>query len=473
MEGGVHRLGVFRPSGGFLAACARVGGKFDMSSGSPRIWVEINDFMRMFDWAITPTGIGRVQMEIVLRLAVNHPDRVALCRIGRTVDEIAFVEPDRVRRLIEQNNFPSAGSPAKLAMIRLRQTLRVLERRARARLIPDDPTAFARQVKRGDILVNFGASWEHRQYGAKIRELKRRHGLRFALLVHDVLPISHPEFVSPQHLPNFMKWFLEMGRTWDMVLTPSVASAEAVRRALVEHGMTIPPIRPIPFGAGFKASPSARAAAPVSGQPYVLFVSTIEIRKNHILMVRIWEELLRRHGAAAVPALVFVGKFGWEIDGLKQHLAATENLPGKIVIANTLSDAEVAKAYDNCLFTVFPSFCEGWGLPVTESLAHGKLCVASNVTSIPEAGGRFADYFNPNDFESALGLVERAIFDESYRASREFEIRSAFVRQSWEDCAKAVIEILTLEASQVRVTSLDDACSFPERTVSPLYPGQA
>lgn len=105
-------------------------------------------------------------------------------------------------------------------------------------------------------------------------------------------------------------------------------------------------------------------------------ISTIEIRKNHILVLCIWEEPLRRHGGDAVPALLFVGKFGWEIDALKSRLAATDYLNGMIVIANALSDVAVAKAYENCLFAVFSSFCEGWGLPVTESLAHGKFCVA-------------------------------------------------------------------------------------------------
>lgn len=431
-----------------LAICARYGGKFGMSSASPRIWIEIDDFMRMFDWLITPTGIGRVQMEIILRLATNHPDRVSLCRVGKTADEVVIVDPARVRRLIEQNNFSSAGSSAKLAAIRARQFLRVLGRGARQTLAPLDTSAFARQVRRGDILVNFGASWEHPEYGIKIRELKSRHAIRFALLVHDVLPISHPEFVSPSHLPNFMKWFLEMGRSWDIALTPSVASAEALASALSGHGMKVPPIRPIPFGAGFNAPHPTRSAAPVHAQPYVLFVSTIEIRKNHLLLFRVWEELLRRHGAEKIPALVFIGKFGWEIDELRSRLAATRNLDGKIIVANSLGDAEVAKAYDNCLFTVFPSFCEGWGLPVTESLAHGKYCVASSATSIPEAGGRFADYFDPYDFEAALGLIERVILDKKYRASKETEIQSAFVRQSWDSCAAAVIDILTAEALQ-------------------------
>jgi glycosyltransferase involved in cell wall biosynthesis len=129
----------------------------------------------------------------------------------------------------------------------------------------------------------------------------------------------------------------------------------------------------------------------------VLFVSTIEIRKNHRLLVRVWRRLIARHGTEAVPALIFAGQIGWMVDDLLADLAESGHLGGKIEHRPGLSDEELDEAYRSCLFTVFPSFCEGWGLPIAESLAHGKFCVASNRTSIPEVGGDLIDYFDPSD----------------------------------------------------------------------------
>jgi glycosyltransferase involved in cell wall biosynthesis len=70
-------------------------------------------------------------------------------------------------------------------------------------------------------------------------------------------------------------------------------------------------------------------------------------------------------------------------------------------------------------FTVFPSLCEGWGLPIAESLAHGKFFVASNRTSIPEVGGDLIDYFDPSDDDDALAKIERLLFEPGYLAARE------------------------------------------------------
>src|SRR5262249_11931898 len=87
---------------------------------------------------------------------------------------------------------------------------------------------------------------------------------------------------------------------------------------------------------------------------------------------RVWQRLLERHGTNLVPNLVFAGKIGWLVDELLDDLEASGYLNGKIILLRNLSDAELQQAYHSCLFTVFPSLSEGWGLPIAESLAHGK-----------------------------------------------------------------------------------------------------
>src|ERR1044071_485576 len=84
-----------------------------------------------------------------------------------------------------------------------------------------------------------------------------------------------------------------------------------------------------------------------------------------------------------------------------------------------------------CLFTVFPSLSEGWGLPIVESLAHGKFCVASNHTSIPEAGGKLIDYFDPMDEDDALAKIERPLIEPGYLAAREAQLRAEYRARTW------------------------------------------
>jgi len=124
------------------------------------------------------------------------------------------------------------------------------------------------------------------------------------------------------------------------------------------------------------------------------------------------------------------------------ELAASGYAGGKILLMPGLSEPELRKAYGSCLFTVFPSLSEGWGLPVAESLVHGKLCVASNRTSIPEVGGDLIDYFDPSDEEDALAKIERVLLDPGYLAAREARLKAEYRPRSWADCAQALVEAL-------------------------------
>jgi glycosyltransferase involved in cell wall biosynthesis len=171
----------------------------------------------------------------------------------------------------------------------------------------------------------------------------------------------------------------------------------------------------------------------------VLFVSTIEIRKNHRLLVRVWRRLLERHGADTVPVLIFAGQIGWLVDDLLAELPASDYLGGKIVLITSLSDAELRQAYRSCLFTVFPSLCEGWGLPIAESLVQGKFCVASNRTSIPEVGGDLINYFDPSNDDDALAKIERLLLDPGHLAAREARVRAEYRPRMWADCVRTLI----------------------------------
>ena len=106
--------------------------------------------------------------------------------------------------------------------------------------------------------------------------------------------------------------------------------------------------------------------------------------------------------AEQVPTLVFAGRVGWLVADLMQQLENAEWFGGKIRLIEGPSDGELATLYQDCLFTLFPSHYEGWGLPVTESLAHGVPCLAADRTSLPEAGGRFARYFDPDNLDDAV-----------------------------------------------------------------------
>ena len=404
-----------------------------------RIWVEVDDYLTYCEGSVTPTGIGRVQAEILPHLAMLAPERIRFCRIG---EDAALIQPlrlDDVQALASVDE-RILGAPAWVREpLKLARYLRLRSRKALNAIGARAATeAFYREASVGDILVNLGASWTHRNFASTVRRLKQERGLRFALLVHDVLPATHPRFCAPDHVPTFTRWMDGMAGVCDLALTPSRSSAESLSSYLRSRRLPVPLVRTVPFGAGWSGSPPARRKPP-SERRHVLYVSTIEIRKNHRLLVRVWERLLRVHGPGSIPDLVFAGKWGWEVQDLRRDLRDSEFLGGKVKVLSDLSDRALSALYDDALFTVFPSHCEGWGLPVGESLAHGRACVASNATSIPEVGGDYVDYHDPADEDGAYDLIEALLFSPGLLGRREEAIRARYVAPTWADTARAVL----------------------------------
>ena len=410
------------------------------------LWLEIDDFLRFFRWAPNPTGIVRVEREIMAAFLENHSSQVSFCRRGRTGKSLEQVSQNRLLWILRsQDKVAEAFQRSRLTGIRhllIRNLVEGLRGVVAWAGSQNPEEMFAQTVKPGDILVNLGASWDRKEYCEAIRAARKEHQIIFCPLIHDIIPITHKNYLSRELAQNFAGWLDEMASTWDIVLTPSDYSKKALASYLESKGKPVPPMHKIPYGDGFRPVNRPSTNIRPFEHPFVLVVSTIEVRKNHILLFRVWRKLIEKHGPEAIPQLVFAGKYGWEIEELMQELESSNYLDGKIVVAGSLSDEAIGSAYRDCLFTVFPSHCEGWGLPVSESLANNKYCIASNATSIPEVAGAFADYFDPADEDTAFGLIEKAIMDPNYVLQKEQDIANNYVKASWHDTAAFIVNLL-------------------------------
>ena len=148
-----------------------------------------------------------------------------------------------------------------------------------------------------------------------------------------------------------------------------------------------------------------------------------------------------------MPDLVFAGRIGWLVADLLAQLDHTKWLAGRIRFVPDPTDGELRALYAGCLFTVFPSLHEGWGLPVTESLALGKPCLTSNAASLPEAGGALCRYFDPDSLGSAYTAVTALLDDRPGLAAWEAKVRADFRPTPWTSTARALIDaVAALEA---------------------------
>jgi len=398
----------------------------------PTLWVDVGSFLEFFRYRERPSGIQRVEMEIYTALARFGWPRAAVrfCRLERSVERFERVDPATLARVFHDPPLASGSLIGRL----IRALRRMLRARRLVYLRPAPLGTRTERFRRGDLLLSLGTSWENPRYVEMLDRARRTLGVRIAVLIYDVIPVAHAEWVDPALRRRFGRWLDGVLANAHLLFTISGHSRADLLELGVERRIVLPPVEVLRLGCGFAAPPMEPGTGPGFPERFVLYVSTIEPRKNHALLLRVWRRLIERHGAEAVPPLVLVGRVGWLVDDLLSELSRDPTLGAKVGIRSGLSDAEVAEAYRRCLFTVFPSLMEGWGLPVTESLEQGKLCVASNVGAIPEAGGDLVDYFDPRDEAGALAAIERAIFDAGYHASREARIREAFRPRSWADC---------------------------------------
>jgi glycosyltransferase involved in cell wall biosynthesis len=424
----------------------------------PVVWFEVEDFLRYFDHFRNPTGLQRVPFEIFVEAEklYGQTGRVRFCRLSVYTKQFQAIGFEEI--ISAYLDPPGAGAPWKTiwgparfwdkfstmlpVIVRnprfffsiFKSAVRDLIRMA----IPW--RHFGQFVQRGDIVVSLGAGWGVPHYVEHIAEAKRHYGIKFSFLIYDLIPIENESFVEQRHVVQFKNWFYGAISIADVVLTISKHSRDALIRLAAGARSSLPPVEVVELGSGLSDRPVAGDRKTISfPHRYVLFVSTIEIRKNHRLLVRVWRRLLERHGADTVPVLIFAGQIGWLVDDLLAELAASDYLGGKIVLMSSLSDAELRQAYRSCLFTVFPSLCEGWGLPIAESLVQGKFCVASNRTSIPEVGGDLIDYFDPSNDDDALAKIERLLLDPGHLAAREARVRAEYRPRMWADCVRALV----------------------------------
>jgi glycosyltransferase involved in cell wall biosynthesis len=432
----------------------------------PVIWFEVEDFLEHFDRAPKPAGIQRVQMEIFSVVSERHgaAGEIRFCRLNRFTQRCQAVDFNLLLKTFDRPPLRYAAprlvpdrNPWRAWLVNEREKFRSTRHQFYLRVtehlpwlrrfgLPSLPAPLSRgPFNPGDILVCLGMSWWNIQYIDRVARVKRALGLRFAVLVHDVIPVTDPEWMTTGSSVVFRHWILGVLANADLVLAVSNYSRFALAAYAKGQDVTLPPTEVVRPGTGFRALGAAAPRANVIGRlpsGYVLFVSTLEPRKNHRLLVRMWRRLIERHGAAKVPPLVFVGQSGWMVEDLLAELAESRYLDGKIILYSDLSDAELRETYRRCLFSVYPSILEGFGLPVAESLEQGKLCVASRRAAIPEVGGDLVDYIDPDDEAGTLAVLERAIFDDAYRGAREAQISAEYRPMSWAECVDVLLEKL-------------------------------
>jgi glycosyltransferase involved in cell wall biosynthesis len=302
--------------------------------------------------------------------------------------------------------------------------------RSRPLDIPADPT------KAFTVLL-LGSAWVIEDYFASILDLKRTYAASFVMTVHDLIPIYAANTCDSVTTKVVREYLVESSQFVNLYICVSNNTCKDLLRFFDQLDLARPSA--VVVTSGLPTLDPARAARIMSKPtmrddgPFVLFVSTIEGRKNHILAYEVWERLSQARGL--LPRLVCVGRQGRGADEFLVLLESSGALGGRIEVLSNVSDGELEWLYARCLFTIYPSLYEGWGLPITESLARGKLCVASNTSAMPEAGGDLVLYADPHDPNTFFEVISQLLDDPDALGRRTEEIHSRFAARGWDAVA--------------------------------------
>lgn len=448
-----------------LHALTCAGADFDLAllaegASIPVIYLDVSDLVTYFRDKRFPTGIQRMEIELV-KASRSWRGDVPL-RICSYVDEAAFwvdVDPAGLCDLCDL-----AVAPGAVLDLNWQAAVTAFHRRLEQRPACEMPA--------GAALINLGPWWSI-DYMAVVREAKIRCGLRYVPFVHDVIPLIIPEHLPSASAPIFSHWLGSALMHADAVMTNSECTRRDVMRLAerVRVPQQMPVVVPLDAQLGsHRVMPASERRLVLerlglADRKFVLFVSTLEARKNHLLAFRAWARLVERHPGGSLPLLVCVGRRGWQFDQAETFLKTHRDLQRHVILLSGISDVELQALYQACLFTAYSSFYEGWGLPVTESLCFGKVCLVANHSSLPEAGGEFAEYYEEDSVKGMADKAEALMFDSAYREARERMIAEGYRPRTWNQVLAAMIDsilpqLLALQTVQTGIASVEFGTTY-------------
>ena len=262
--------------------------------------------------------------------------------------------------------------------------------------------------------------------------LAARPDIRAVFFVHDLIPIDFPEYAVPGEAARHRVRMATVARHAAAILANSADVGARFSSHCEAAGLRCPPVAVAPLGA---EDAFLRGPARVPGaRPYFVVCSTIEARKNHLLLLQVWRNLVGRHGPDT-PALVIVGRRGWESEAAVDLLDRCEALKGHVFEASGLSTAGLAELLSGAQALLMPSFAEGYGIPVVEALSVGTPAIVSDIPVHREVGGALATFVDPLDGPGWIAAIER-------HAVRPAEPIAGYLPPTWEAHFRTVNHVL-------------------------------
>jgi alpha-1,3-rhamnosyl/mannosyltransferase len=262
---------------------------------------------------------------------------------------------------------------------------------------------------------------------------------RRVITVHDLTYRRYPEMLQQETLDNLEREMERAIAHADQIITVS----EATRRDLLEfYDVDASRVHAVLSGASLAGRDDTTGGGSRPSQldgidRYILFVSTIEPRKNLDVLISAFERVA---DDGYTGHLVVVGRVGWKAEGTVTRMKKSRHA-AKIRHLDYVDRSDLAALYGHADLFVMPSLYEGFGLPILEAMASGTPVIAANSSSLPEVGGTAARYFAPDNPDALAREILAVVNDDGEAARLAAEGRERSRRFDWAESATATLEV--------------------------------
>lgn len=389
------------------------------------------------------TGVDRVEMAYLNRL-LDEPE--PLFALVRTRLGFVFLDHSGAKAIADRlKGVRPWGGVDMLARARLRQPLPAKRAESDLRRVA---LARCRKAGLGQMLarhlppktayLNVGHSNLSDHVFNAVQAVQ---GLKSVVLVHDTIPLDHPEFQRPGTPEKFARRLRAVGRHADLVICNSAQSQQDAARHLAGWGR-VPDS--IVAHLGIDQPVPAHGILPAEfdpGRPYFVTVGTIEPRKNHALLLNIWAGFYAELPSGDRPQLFIAGRRGWANESVFRRLDGEPFIGRDVYELTNLDDGAVAALLEGSAGMLFPSLAEGFGLPPAEAAALGVPVVCAPLPVYGEILGNIPVYAEPNDRYSWEAIILELAEKKKAGAGAERKAETSVSLPTWEDHFNLVLKV--------------------------------
>jgi glycosyltransferase involved in cell wall biosynthesis len=261
---------------------------------------------------------------------------------------------------------------------------------------------------------------------------------RKIVMIHDTIPLDHPEYQTEASRAKFVDRLTTVINFANHIIVPSDQTRENVERRMVGTGHRVP-ITVSPLGVDIGGAP---VNVKRSEKPYFVILGTIEPRKNHKLLLDIWDRMHLKMDESRIPELRIIGSRGWKNEEVFDRLDHSPIMGKTVFELGPLPDKEMKEHLAGATALLFPSLAEGFGLPPFEATALGVPSISAPLRPVELHLGDMPVYADTDDMYQWFRAIRELASEDLAEQTRRHAALKAFTLPTWEKHFDRVFNII-------------------------------